>query len=221
MSKPDSTAGPVDAVTRLSHGGLEELLRLAAAQPLDAPCDHFYFLRHGQTRGNAERIFQSADEPLSDFGLAQAATATRLLSGEPIRSIVCSDMQRAYVTARAVAEPHRITPLAQAGLRERHFGALIGTSSAQIDWSCAPEGGETLPQFVLRKRAALAVALAAPAPVLLVAHGGTLYVLAALLGVAIDLSVLGNAQPLRFERQDRAWHVRSLQAASDAPAAIA
>ncbi len=196
-------------------GGLDLLVQLAAAHPIAPACDHFYFLRHGQTACNARRIFQSADEPLSALGIEQAARATTLLAGEPIASIVCSDLPRALVTARTVAAPHGITPVIEPGLRERHFGALIGTSSAELDWACEPAGGETLPEFVGRKRAALAEALAAPAPVLVVAHGGTLLVLAALLGVPVELSVLGNAQPLAFERQQGGgWRVRALADAS-------
>lgn len=201
--------------------GLEQLAALAGAQPLTPTCDHFYFLRHGQTNCNASRIFQSADEPLSVLGLEQAARAAALLAGEPIRSIVCSDMNRAFVTASTVAAPLGLTPQPQAGLRERHFGALIGTSSVDIDWSCDPEGGESLAGFVARKRPALAAALEAVAPVLVVAHGGTLYVLAALLGVPIDMGLLGNAQPLRFDRRDGRWTVRALQAHTGDESAIA
>lgn len=202
--------------------GVKELVALAGAQPLAPACDHFYFLRHGQTPRNALRIFQGYDEPLSEMGLAQAALAATVLAGVPIRTIVTSDARRAFDTAHAVAAPHRLAPIAREVLRERNFGALVGTSSADLDWTCAPEGGETLAQFVNRTRAALAAALAEPAPVLVVAHGGTLYVLAALLGVPIDVGVLGNAQPLRFQRQGPIWQVQALQAAGDpAQAAIA
>jgi glucosyl-3-phosphoglycerate phosphatase len=219
MSK--NTTDSLDTPAHFNAGGLDQLRQLAAAEPIAPACDHFYFLRHGQTQRNALRIFQAADEPLSDIGLAQAAQATSVLAGETIRSIVCSDAPRAHVTAQTVAVPHGLTPAAEEGLRERHFGALIGTSSANIDWACEPEGGETLRQFVDRKRIALAAALARPAPVLVVAHGGSLFVLAALLGVDIDMSVLGNAQPLRFERSGPIWTVKALQAKGDAEAGIA
>ncbi|RDI19029.1 histidine phosphatase family protein [Pseudacidovorax intermedius] len=202
--------------------GLAQLIQLASATPLDPAVDHFYFLRHGQTPRNALRIFQSYDEPLSDLGLQQAALAAAVLANEPIRSIVCSDARRAFDTAHTVAAPLKLTPVAREVLRERHFGCLVGTSSVDIDWACAPEGGETLAQFVDRKRAALDAALQEPAPVLVVAHGGTLYVLAALLNVTVDAAVLGNAQPLRFDRAaDGRWGVRALRAADGSIAAVA
>ncbi|GAA4339716.1 histidine phosphatase family protein [Variovorax defluvii] len=201
--------------------GLAQLIRLAAAEPLAPDCDHFYFLRHGQTEGNAKRIFQSVDTPLSAIGLAQATRAAERLAGEAIRSVVCSDARRAFQTAHAVATGLRLEPMPFEGLRERHFGALIGTSSANLDWACEPEGGETLPQFVARKRMALAAALAHPAPVLIVAHGGSLHVLAAALGVPADPDVLGNAQPLRFERSGPTWAARPLLQHSGDAAALA
>jgi len=207
--------------THTAAAGLDQLVRIAEAQPLSPACDHFYFLRHGQTGRNALRVFQAVDEPLSELGLQQAAHAAELLAGEPIRTIVCSDARRAFDTAHTVAAALRLAPTAQAELRERNFGALIGTSSAQIDWACEPEGGETLAQFVGRKRAALDAALRQPAPVLVVAHGGTLYALAALLGVPIDANVLGNAQPLRFARSGPTWGLTPLLRHADGGAALA
>ena len=207
--------------THTAAGGLDQLVRIAEARPLSPACDHFYFLRHGQTGRNALRIFQAVDEPLSALGLQQAAHAAELLAGEPIRTIVCSDARRAFDTAHTVAAALRLAPTAQPELRERNFGALIGTSSAHIDWACEPEGGETLAQFVGRKRAALDAALRQPAPVLVVAHGGTLYALAALLGVPIDTNVLGNAQPLRFARSGPTWAITPLLRHADGGAALA
>lgn len=207
--------------TQQHPAGFEELVRRAAATPLSPECDHFYFLRHGQTGRNAARLYQSVDEPLSELGQQQAARAAERLAGEPIRTIVASDSRRAFDTAHAVAERLRIVPVPREDLRERHFGALIGTSSVDLDWACAPEGGETLQQFIDRKRAALSFALAQPAPVLVVAHGGTLYVLTALLGVAIEPAVLGNAQPLRFSRSGSTWRIEPLLARTSDASALA
>lgn len=207
--------------TQQHPAGFDELVRLAAAEPISPEVDHFYFLRHGQTGRNASRIFQAVDEPLSELGMQQAARAAERLAGEPIRTIVASDSRRAFDTAHAVAERLRVVPMPREDLRERHFGALIGTSSVDLDWACSPEGGETLQQFVDRKRVALSFALAQPAPVLVVAHGGTLYVLTALLGVSIEPSVLGNAQPLRFQRTGPNWTIEPLLARTNEASAIA
>ena len=202
--------------------GLDELLRYAAEHPIAPACDAFYFLRHGQTAGNAQRIFQTLAEPLNETGHGQARRAAQLLAGVPLATIVCSDAQRVLDTAGAVAATHGLAPQCEPGLRERNFGCLIGTSSAQIDWACHPEGGESLLEFAQRKRAALQHALAQPGPVLVVAHGGSLFALVAMLGLPIDLNVLGNAQPLRFERRGPTWSVTPLLVQdADEQAAIA
>lgn len=187
--------------------------------------ERFYFLRHGQTARNALRIFQNIDEPLNTTGLAQAERAAELLAAELASAsslqIVCSDAPRAHTTAQAVARRLQREPMPHAGLRERHFGALIGSSSVDIDWDCAPDGGETLDQFVARTLAALADAVAHPAPVLIVAHGGTLHVLAAALQLAADASLLANAQPLRFDRAGEVWRVTPLSEAEAGPVNLA
>ena len=206
MSYSPTVAGP---------RGLDQLLRLAAAQRFELACEHFYFLRHGQTERNARRIFQAADEPLDATGQAQARRAATLLAAAPILTVVCSDTRRTLETAATVSAPFGLRAQPRAGLRERNFGNLIGTSSVDIDWNCAPEAGETLAEFVDRSAAALLEAFAHPAPVLVVAHGGILYVLAGLLNVALDAQALGNAHPLRFERADGRWRALPLAASAD------
>ena len=182
--------------------------------PLSPRCGMFYFLRHGQTACNARHVFQSLQEPLDETGRAQARQAARCLASqpEPIRSIVSSDASRAWETAHIVAAECHVEPVANPGLRERNFGALIGASSLNLDWACAPEGGENLPQFMSRVHATLDDALAHPAPVLVVAHGGTLYALAAMLGIKVDSAgqLLGNARPLSFQRSGSIWLPRLL-----------
>ena len=196
--------------------GLDELFAIAANQTLDTTCERFYFLRHGQTPRNALRIYQAPDEPLSALGVEQAHSAASVLANEPVAAIVSSNMTRAWQTAGIVAarpELARHTVISHPGLRERNFGSLNGTSSANIDWAFSPEGGETLEAFVSRTRLGLGFALTHAAPTLVVAHGGTLYVLMALLKLELRLHLLGNAQPLLFQRRDGqtgAWRVTPL-----------
>lgn len=204
-----------------SRRGLSRLSEIAAAIAFAPDVPGFYFLRHGQTECNARRIFQGADEPLNDTGIAQAERAGVVLAREPIRTIVCSDARRAHHTAHIVAAHHTIMPAGTELLRERHFGELIGSSSVDMDWDCAPPAGETLDVFVGRTAQALEAALREPGPVLIVAHGGTLYVLADLLGVAATPALLGNAHPLRFDRTAEGWQVTALAEASSAAAHIA
>ena len=193
-----------------STRGLARLLELAGIGAAGPACEQFYFLRHGQTACNARRIFQAADEPLDATGEAQARRAAATLAGTALSSIVCSEMPRAHHTARAVAAGRDLAPHVTAGLRERNFGHLIGSSSRELDWTCDPAGGESLDAFVLRSRAGLAEALAKPAPVLVVAHGGTFYVLAGWLNIDVSTALLGNALPLRLDRGVTGWRATAL-----------
>ena len=200
------------------HNGLEQLVQRAQAQSALQHTAPFYFLRHGQTARNAARVFQDRDEPLDTVGQLQATAAAQRLAQEPIRSIVGSDVLRASQTADSVAQQLALPWTVHTGLRERHFGALIGTSSVNLDWACAPAGGETLEEFVQRTCCGVAEALtsaASNAPVLLVAHGGNLLVLAAWLGVALPPGALGNAQPLHFTHTSGRWHTTPLLQAQD------
>lgn len=194
----------------VAHRGLAPLIACARVQPALQTQNTFYFLRHGQTARNAARVFQDRDEPLDTLGLQQADAAAQRLAREPIRTIAGSDVLRASQTADAVAQRLGLPWQVHTGLRERHFGALIGTSSVNLDWACVPEGGETLEIFVQRTCSGLAEVLARPAPVLVVAHGGTLLVLAAWLDVVLPPGAIGNAQPLHFTWVDGRWQASTL-----------
>lgn len=194
------------------HRGLDELFRQARATPIDPRCDSFFFIRHGETEGNARRIFQPAEIPLNARGLSQAESASTVLAPHGLQRIVASTMNRAWTTAEIIGRPHRIAPEPEAGLRERWFGDLVGTSSADHDWRDSPPNGETLETFVTRTQAGITrgLAQAAERRTALVAHGGVLYVLAPSLGLDVASEMLANATPLRFDRAGRGWQVTRL-----------
>lgn len=194
------------------HHGLDELFRLAREDPLSTRCERFFFVRHGETDGNHARIFQRADQPLNARGLAQAEAASEALKGERIERIVASTMPRAWVTAEILGRPHSVMPEPEDGLRERWFGDLVGTSSADHDWRDDPPNGETLAFFVSRARAGIerGLSLADSKHSTLVAHGGILYVLGPALGIDLETQHLANATPLLFERTGTKWRARRL-----------
>lgn len=197
--------------------GLDRLTDIMAPLQARFECEQFYFLRHGQTECNARKIFQTPEEPLNAIGISQAERAAEALAAEAITTIVCSDMHRTRHTAQVVAKRHALAPIDTIHLRERNFGVLIGTSSLEINWDCAPHNGETLDEFAHRVYSGLHEALEHPGPVLIVAHGGILYVLAALLRIAVTPELLGNAHPLRFTRRNPdAWEAVPLLEPVDA-----
>lgn len=151
-------------------------------------------IRHGETAWNVDSRLQGhLDIPLNDVGLWQARQAALALADEPIDAIYSSDLQRAWVTAQAIAETTQAPLTSHQGLRERSFGVLQGHTFEELEakepeqayrWrkrdpAFAPEEGESL--IALRERiTATTHALAAQhmgGQIVLVAHGGVLDVL--------------------------------------------
>jgi probable phosphoglycerate mutase len=150
-------------------------------------------IRHGETAWNVDtRIQGHLDIALNDTGRGQAARLARALAarGEPLAAVYSSDLQRAWDTARALAEATGAPLVPHTGLRERHFGRLQGLTYADIaarhpedaqrwrmrDPHWVPEGGESL--HALHQRVLQTVhALAAAHPgeqIAIVSHGGVL-----------------------------------------------
>ncbi len=198
--------------SRLTKHGLDEVRKLAAVRPLRSRARRFIFLRHGETEGNARRVYQPPEIPLNPTGLAQARRAAEYLRAHPVERILASDMRRAWQTAQAAAEVVRAPVIAEPRLRERWFGDLIGKSSENLDWRVEPPNGESLRDFIERTQAGFNDALDNEASTLLVAHGGPLYVLVFSLGADLLEQHIANATPLLFEYEAQAgsWRISNL-----------
>ncbi len=201
------------------HHGMGPLITLARQMPLHVATDGFLFLRHAETEGNRTLHYQAADQPLNAHGLGQAVHAAGLLTAELVDRIVASTMRRARETAAIVGNVLGRPVALNDGLRERWFGA-VGESSADIDWAVDPPGGEPLAAFVARTRTAIEAALAPSDTALLVAHTGTLYVLAHVLDAAMTPEHWANANPLHFTRIGGRWQVAARERRSDVPIEI-
>ena len=194
--------------------GVGRLEALARSVPHAIPRASFLFLRHGETDGNLNRYYQTEDQPLNATGEAQAAAAARILSGQGVADIVASPMPRAWRTASLAAEHHALAPRPEPRIKERVYTALFGQPNADFDWAHDPAGCETLDQFVSRVRDGLSDALQAPvAPGrerLVVAHGGVLLVLVAMLGASLGPGLDRNATPMRFAPAGAGWAAERL-----------
>jgi probable phosphoglycerate mutase len=124
-----------------------------------------FLIRHGETVGNAARVVQRPDDPLSPRGVAQAERLARRLASEALAHIVSSDFARARSTAEALqaatGAPLSFEPL----LQERNFGDLRGIPYAELGLDMfapgyAPPNGETWEVFHARVDAAWARVLA-------------------------------------------------------------
>jgi probable phosphoglycerate mutase len=137
----------------------------------------FWFLRHGETDWNAQNLSQGAvDIPLNETGLAQARSASLLLRGRGIRSIISSPLSRAKVTADIAAAQLGLLVQIDDGLKEVAFGVMEGKPMSEwfqpwVDGLLTPEGAESFPTLTKRAVAAINRSIARPPVVLVVAHG--------------------------------------------------
>jgi broad specificity phosphatase PhoE len=129
-----------------------------------------FLVRHGVTMYNFQaRYTGQADIPLSPLGVRQAEAVGLRLASEHIDAVVSSDLQRARVTAQAIARHHDLPVQEDADLRETGLGNWEGLTFAEVRarnseqlvyWhlepNAAPHGGETM--FQVRDRAERALA---------------------------------------------------------------
>lgn len=150
-----------------------------------------YLIRHGLTEGNRlRRYIGRTDEPLCAAG--RAALSAAQLKG--IETVYVSPLLRARETA-AILFPHA-RQIVVDGLREMDFGAFENRSAddmkndaayrAWVDGLCEGDcpGGENRRGFVARTVRAFENICAAgrDAPLVIVAHGGTVMALMSELG---------------------------------------
>jgi probable phosphoglycerate mutase len=163
-----------------------------------------FLIRHGETPGNASRIVQHPDAPLSPRGVAQAERLARRLAREGIAHIVSSDFARAVTTAKSVQTVTGATLSFETLLQERNFGDLRGRPYAELGFDMfepdyAPPNGETWPVFHERVDQAWArvqaLAAATPGHLAVVTHGLVCRSLAARHLVLPD----GDTVPERWE----------------------
>lgn len=65
---------------------------------------HVYFIRHGESEGNARMVHQHKDAMLSPLGIAQSHALAKRFKEIPIDGIISSDLKRAQETASIISE---------------------------------------------------------------------------------------------------------------------
>ena len=84
-------------------------------------------IRHGQSKGNAERRFGGhTATPLSARGRNQAEATARTLKSESLTAIYSSDLARAMETAKPLANVTGLTVQSTTAFRERDVGVMEG-----------------------------------------------------------------------------------------------
>ncbi len=90
-------------------------------------------VRHGDVNTSNEEIFHGqSDVPLTPLGEKQAQRTAKKLSSTPVHKIYSSPLQRAYNTARAIAEPHGLDVEILNELNDIHYGAWQGLTLAEV-----------------------------------------------------------------------------------------
>ena len=179
------------------------------------------FVRHGETRANAERWLSGwVDVGLTERGRGQARRAGEALAGQGYAQRWVSDLRRARQTARVMSEPLALTEgdwRASPALRERTLGRWEGASldglrasgemGRLLSWRGRAPGGES--QHDLALRAVGFLASLDSVDTLIVSHGG---VIRGLLGLVdgVDVEQIGvhriaNGVPHNREIESGRW----------------
>ena len=148
-----------------------------------------YLVRHGQVEGFEDKRYNGqGDVLLTELGLAQFQALRARLADKPLRAIYSSDLTRCLCGAKTLAEPHGLTPVATADLRELHIGEWEGLTWKDLQrryprqWqerlddivNYRTPGGENLVDVAARVRPVISRILAdhAGQEVAVVGHGG-------------------------------------------------
>lgn len=189
-------------------------------------------VRHGETEGNAARIVQLPDSPLSPVGMSQAEQLAARIAELGATHILCSDLLRARMTAAPIAA--RLGLLAETNplLQERNFGDLRGTPYAEFTTDpfapdYVPVNGESWDVFHARVAEAFALVCAraseTPGNLVVVTHGFVVHAIVAR-HVALtgdqrvpekfsntSLTVLDGAPPYRAQLIDCTSHLSPVE----------
>jgi 2,3-bisphosphoglycerate-dependent phosphoglycerate mutase len=183
-------------------------------------------VRHGQSRGNAERRFGGhTATPLSARGRNQAQATAQTLKSESVTAIYSSDLARAIETARPLSNLTGIQIQGTTAFRERSVGVMEGLTfedaaqqhPAQYaallrrDFEHVLTGGESYRQLLGRAREKLdeVIAQNRGGRIAVFSHTGTICILALHLMGALDAPDLkpvwistSNCGITRFELRD-------------------
>jgi len=188
-------------------------------------------VRHGQSEWNATgRIQGQVDIGLDEKGTHQAQRVADRLAGETVAAIYSSPLQRARVTADAIAARFNLPVNADARLMEYDFGVISGSTWTDVvenhpefaerwledPWVVPVEGSEGRRNFAARVVSAVQdISARHPAEqVVVVAHGGTFGVyLTAMLGLDLNRRHpfhFGNTSLSLVEVRDGTFHIHYL-----------
>ena len=93
-----------------------------------------YFVRHGETNGNVDKIMQGhMDIPLNQNGIQQAKEVGEILKNVNLEVIFSSPLSRALKTAQIINKYHGLDIVVDERIKEFYSGAVQGTKMKE--WS--------------------------------------------------------------------------------------
>lgn len=177
----------------------------------------FYFIRHGQSRANADNYpAGQLDSPLTPEGVRQAVAAVAVIAAltpAPQR-VFTSTLSRTRDTAAIVNRGLGLPVTEEHELCEQDYGSFQGVSKDDIravhgtHWHEYPPGGESFMDFRARIIRATDRVLMQESLPLVVGHGGMVVALSLPDGAGLDAAFrVGNAAILRAEEDymARCW----------------
>lgn len=120
-----------------------------------------YLVRHGETIGNVQKIFQGhSPGELTEKGIAQAKKVSERLKDQEFSHIYSSDLKRTMDTAAEIVKYHSETPFESSEqIRERDYGIYQEMKKDEVpldffkDVYDRPENGESTEDLYRRAEA--------------------------------------------------------------------
>jgi uncharacterized phosphatase len=182
---------------------------------------HFFFLRHGETDWNNQKLCQGQrDVPLNEKGYQEAKTFAAESTGLNFDCIVSSPLSRALETAKEIHQVHSnalfyVVP----ELSERSWGLLEGVSSEEMysieylestDPFYSP-GKEVEPRDAFRQRVIRGICIAQSfhQHPLIVSHGRVFFELCHILNIPPVVQI-ENCRLMKLDPAFNAWKINHM-----------
>lgn len=95
----------------------------------------FLCIRHGESQANLDGIFVGhTDSPLTQLGIKQATlTAEYIATNYTVDQVYASDLQRAFITGKVIADRCNVPIIKESALREINAGSWEGVAFDDLE----------------------------------------------------------------------------------------
>lgn len=170
----------------------------------------FYFVRHGQTDGNAAAVKQDhGDISLNVTGRKQARMIEPIVSSLPVKTICYSPLKRAKETHEIACSSLTAAHAEVTNLSE--CNTQIWQEMTTLGKHAKATSKEPVYSFMQRVLKGINEALSCHGPVLIVAHGGIHWAICCLMEIDQHDWIIDNCVLTHFSiKEDSRWTARKL-----------